>query len=365
MARAERGDGVRDTVARVHVAACCEHERPDAKRPEPELLPARLDREPVPSRTGGGGHEPKPATRAALGRRQGRLAASERHLLAGRPGSDDDETPARSQPARQLRRDVERLWLLDGAGLGRASGKVDLDRFRAPRRQDGERAREYPDGDARRRSLRSSLRPGSLAMGQEADCTARFGDAVSAGRALLETDELVFRGDFRLVIPIGDVRSAEANDGRLTVTFSKGWAVFELGDQAERWAARIRNPRTLVDKLGVKPGARVSVLGLDDPAFLELLAGRTVLVTVDNPQESSDLVLFRADSVADLDRIGVLRRFLAPAGALWIVAPKGGDEPTESQVLAAGRAAGLVDTKVARFSDTHTAHRFSIPKAER
>jgi hypothetical protein len=202
-------------------------------------------------------------------------------------------------------------------------------------------------------------------MGQEAHCTARFGDAVSSGTALLESDELVFRGDFRLVIPIGDVRSAEANEGRLTVTFSKGWAVFELGEQAERWAARIRNPRTLVDKLGVKPGARVSVLGFDDPSFLQLLRGRTVLVSVNEPQESSDLLFFRAAAAADLERIRVIKRFLAPAGALWIIAPKGGGEPTEAQVLEAGRAAGLVDTKVARFSDTHTAHRFAIPKVQR
>ena len=32
-------------------------------------------------------------------------------------------------------------------------------------------------------------------MGQEATCTARVGGQVAAGKALLETDELVFRGD--------------------------------------------------------------------------------------------------------------------------------------------------------------------------
>jgi hypothetical protein len=38
-------------------------------------------------------------------------------------------------------------------------------------------------------------------MGQEANCKARFGKQVSAGRAMLETDYVLFRGDFRVKIP--------------------------------------------------------------------------------------------------------------------------------------------------------------------
>jgi hypothetical protein len=33
--------------------------------------------------------------------------------------------------------------------------------------------------------------------------------------------------------------------------------------------------------------------------------------------------------------------------------------------MTAGRAAGLVDTKVVRFSETHTAEKFVIPRAKR
>ena len=38
---------------------------------------------------------------------------------------------------------------------------------------------------------------------------------------------------------------------------------------------------------------------------------------------------------------------------------------SESEVRTAGRAAGLIDVKVVRFSDTHTADKFVIPKEER
>ena len=68
-----------------------------------------------------------------------------------------------------------------------------------------------------------------------------------------------------------------------------------------------------------------------------------------------------ADSIADLELIEPLSKTMARDGGIWVVAPKGGVEPREAQVLEAGRAAGLKDVKVARWSDTHTAHKFVIP----
>jgi hypothetical protein len=50
---------------------------------------------------------------------------------------------------------------------------------------------------------------------------------------------------------------------------------------------------------------------------------------------------------------------------LWIVYPKGKSEIREIDVLAAGKAAGLVDVKVVAFSATHTALKFVRPKAKR
>ena len=96
-------------------------------------------------------------------------------------------------------------------------------------------------------------------MGQEARCEVRFGGKVSAGKALLETDDLIFRGDFRLSIPYKSIQSLESSDGVLHVTSPQGTAQFMLGAQADKWAHKIRNPRTLLDKLDVKPGIHVLV----------------------------------------------------------------------------------------------------------
>ena len=56
---------------------------------------------------------------------------------------------------------------------------------------------------------------------------------------------------------------------------------------------------------------------------------------------------------------------IVPNGSVWTVRRKGRKDLTEADVRAAGKAAGLVDVKVVRFSDTHTAEKFVIPVADR
>jgi hypothetical protein len=201
-------------------------------------------------------------------------------------------------------------------------------------------------------------------VGDEARATVTYGEQVSVGKALLETDELLFRGDFRLKIPLRAIEDLVDDDGRLDVVWEGERASFELGPRAARWAERIRNPRTLVDKLGVKPGHRVSLVGIEDGEIRGLLAARGVGFS-EALEPGGDVVLYGAESVADLERLGELGEAIARDGMIWVVAPKGGREPREAQVLDAGKRAGLVDVKVARFSDTHTAHKFVIPKNRR
>ncbi len=183
-----------------------------------------------------------------------------------------------------------------------------------------------------------------------ATCTLSYAGETAEVKALLETDELIVRGPVRLKIPLAGLQ-AEAVDGRLELAWGDERATLELGPAAEKWAERIRNPKTLVDKLGVKPGQRVTLAGIDG-AFL----GDVELV-----DEGARPCLPGGGFVADLDRIGPLAETMARNGGVWVVAPKGGVEPRESEVLEAGRAAGLKDVKVTRWSDTHTAHRFVIP----
>ena len=202
-------------------------------------------------------------------------------------------------------------------------------------------------------------------MGLEADCDVLFGKQSSKGHARLEEKELLFRGDFRLKIPFGDVKSLEVKRGVMRVGFSGGEAAFELGPDAEKWAAKIRNPRGLLDKLGVKPGTRVSLLGLDDAGFLKELRTRTDDVVRGRAAAGSDLVFVKMTAAGDVARLKALREAIRPDGAVWVVWPKGQKAFREDDARRAGPAAGLVDVKVVSFSETLSALKMVIPVKDR
>jgi hypothetical protein len=205
-------------------------------------------------------------------------------------------------------------------------------------------------------------------MGLESACLATLGRQRSPGRALLETTELVFRGDFRARVPLSEIEAVAVAGATLTVRWRGGVLALELGAAAPRWADKIRNPPSRLDKLGVKPGARVAVVGRFDfdVGFDDELRARGAVVTAGAPKSPVDLLFYAPTTRADLDRVAALGKRLEPAGALWIVRPKGKDTAvTETDTRRAGLAAGLVDVKVAAFSTTHTAEKFVIPIAKR
>ena len=116
--------------------------------------------------------------------------------------------------------------------------------------------------------------------------------------------------------------------------------------------------RPLLDKLGVKPGSKVCVVHLKDPGFIALLRTRTSDIVHRKPRTPCDLVFFGAQAPADLKRLSVIKRWIEPNGAIWVVRPKGGRSPLRDvDVIEGGLAAGLVDNKIASFSDTHGAMR--------
>ena len=123
--------------------------------------------------------------------------------------------------------------------------------------------------------------------------------------------------------------------------------------------------KPLLDKLGIKPGMRVALLGIADPAFERDLAARTDQLSRARPRKQSDVVLLGATRPAGLSRLAALRVTIRPAGAIWVVWPKGNPALRESDVRAAALRAGLVDVKVAAFSETHSALKLVIPVAKR
>lgn len=203
-------------------------------------------------------------------------------------------------------------------------------------------------------------------MGMEARCTCRFEKKASEGKAHLDSTALTFRGDFKLSIPLKEVKTVEAANGRLKVIFSGGIATFDLGPQAEKWALKIQSPKSLIDKLGVKPDSKVTLLGIRDPDFLSRLKERTKEISEDDPQRDSDIIFYAADSLEALSELKRLKGYLKRDGAIWVVSLKGKQARIkDTDVMAVAKGAALVDNKVVGFSETHTALKLVIPLAQR
>src|SRR5258707_41081 len=141
-------------------------------------------------------------------------------------------------------------------------------------------------------------------MGQEVVCTARLGGKSVRGKALLETSEIIFRGDERLKIPFSTIRAIEAKDGELRLKTNDGLIVFELGDRAEKWRQKIANPKSVVEKLGVKPGEPVAVFGKLDPGFLKQLKEQKSAVAAGKVEDGVGWIFLSAET---RDALGEVR----------------------------------------------------------
>jgi hypothetical protein len=114
--------------------------------------------------------------------------------------------------------------------------------------------------------------------------------------------------------------------------------------------------RSLVEKLGIKAGMRVAIIGAP-PAFRSVLGnlpdGVSVVRAVRGPLPFIHFFTKSRDALRS--RIPGLLRALAPAGALWISWPKQASgvptDITEDVVRAVALPLGLVDVKVAAIDE--------------
>ena len=80
------------------------------------------------------------------------------------------------------------------------------------------------------------------------------------------------------------------------------------------------------------------------------------------------MIIYRAATKADLRRLKALQKSIKRDGAIWIIrtkSPKDAKTATEMDVITSVRASGLVDVKIAAFSDELSAMKAVIPKANR
>jgi len=201
-------------------------------------------------------------------------------------------------------------------------------------------------------------------VGNEVKGAVSVGKVRHEGKILLETSEVIFRGrDFRLRIALGQIQNVAAAGGELRIRTKDGLTIFEVGAAAEQWREKILHPKTRAEKLGMKAGTRVLLVGeFASDLAKDIAASKSELV-----RESScaDLTFFAAESKRNFAGLAKCAKAVKGAQALWIVYPKKRKEITELEVIAAGRKAGLKDVKVVGFSLTHTALKFVLPLGKR
>jgi hypothetical protein len=201
-------------------------------------------------------------------------------------------------------------------------------------------------------------------MGLEARCAVSWQGTRWTAAVHLDSIAVEVRGRPRLVVLLSDVRRVALADGEVTLETADGTLALGLGTDAELWARKISAPPTRGKKLGIKPGLRVSLVGSSDAAFeAELVADGAELVST---RAKADIVVLHVDAPGGLAGLAAAKARIEPGGAIWVVRTKGkAAKVSESEVRDAARSAGLVDVKVAAFSDTSSADKLVIPVAQR
>ena len=124
--------------------------------------------------------------------------------------------------------------------------------------------------------------------------------------------------------------------------------------------------RDITDKLGLKPGQAVRVVGRGDAELLKRVRekiGRGLSKT-----GLADVVLYWPKTVGEITpTLAELRHAIVENGGIWVMTAKRGRQSSsgmdyfnQTDLIPLGKAAGLVDNKTCSVSDAESGMRFVI-----
>ena len=123
--------------------------------------------------------------------------------------------------------------------------------------------------------------------------------------------------------------------------------------------------RSRTEKLGVKPGSRVALVGLEDAPFVNELKAAGAQVAGRPGAGPYDMMIVGLRAPSDLPSLVEAKKRIVRNGMIWAVWPKGRKEFREDDIRHFGPQAGLVDVKVMSFSDELSGLKLVIPLAQR
>ena len=130
--------------------------------------------------------------------------------------------------------------------------------------------------------------------------------------------------------------------------------------------------RDVVDKLGIKPGQSVRVIGRGARTLLARVRAKTGR-RLSGVDLRADVILYWPRTLGEITpTLRQLRNTIQPAGGIWVITAKrdrtsasGMAYMNQDTLIPFGLDAGLVDNKICSISDNESAMRFVIRKSER
>lgn len=155
-------------------------------------------------------------------------------------------------------------------------------------------------------------------MGREANCTCIWAGKSADVKALLETHELILRGNLKKKVPMAGLKSVRVDGDDLCFKVGRESVSLALGSKdAASWAKKIATPPpSLKDKLGLKAGDKAFVIGsVTDRALAAALKG-----AVTTSAAEAKIAVAQVEEEKDLLKA---IRACPKAAPIWIVHRKG------------------------------------------
>jgi hypothetical protein len=120
---------------------------------------------------------------------------------------------------------------------------------------------------------------------------------------------------------------------------------------------------TISQRLGLRSGSRVALVGVSDPGIASLKSGTSLQVSSMVPPEPVDVIIYQAESPFALRRVSELSKLVKPRGVLWVLWPNNGRHLTKDHVERACSLTGMTCTwttgVTGRLSGMKFIHRFA------
>jgi hypothetical protein len=190
-------------------------------------------------------------------------------------------------------------------------------------------------------------------VGREAVTRVEWRGEVAEVKALLESREIILRGDIKARLPFASVTGSQIEGDDLVVWCDGERLVLSLGAaEAAKWLKVLTTPpKSLAEKLGLLQAfARVSGDWQSDRELVAALVGR-----IGEPAQVAVAVVLTPEAFEEA--VLLAKRDRLPT---WFVHEKGKAGVTDTMIRTRLRAEGFIDTKTSAVSDRLTTTRYQM-----